>query len=240
MRRTSLELLERCYPPGTPITVFVNSDCPSRPTKQPRAKPSFLVVLVVLPLLGSACAARQEARFPTENGKPGVATVQPPGDELAGAVAPPPPVPSAPSAFTAFHYGQGELQAARYEQAAAWLEQAIALDATHAEYYLWLGRAYGYQAQRAAAGEQFFLARKVRKCFEKAVAVDPDLLAARLDLFSFYLQAPSLVGGSIAKAKIQAAEIARRDAAQGKVAWQQCQHATESAAPLFALPSGGQ
>ena len=71
------------------------------------------------------------------------------------------------------------------------------------------------------------------------MALNPELLAARLDLLSFYLQAPSLVGGSVEKAKIQAAEIAKRDASQGNLAWQQCQKAEQSEASLFALTSGG-
>jgi tetratricopeptide (TPR) repeat protein len=139
----------------------------------------------------------------------------------------------------AFEQGQSELQAGRYPQAAAWLERAIEFDGTSATYYLWLGRTYGYQAQHAQSGEQFFLARKVRKSLEKAVELNPDLVEARVDLLSFYLQAPSLLGGSVEKAKLQAAEIAKRDPAQGKRAWQQCQNAEQRGVPLFVLSSSG-
>jgi tetratricopeptide (TPR) repeat protein len=239
MRHTAMKLPESCATQGISIKVCGKSACTNRATNQPWAKRSCLFVLLVMSLLGAACAARQEAHFTQEKGQPVVSTEQPTGDELAGAGATQIPVPFAPSASTAFQQGQEELQAERYEQAAAWLERAIALDGTQAEYYLWLGRAYGYQAQRAAPGAQFFLARKVRQCLEKAVEVNPELLAARLDLLSFYLQAPSLVGGSLEKAKIQATEIARRDAEQGERAWQLCQNATQSVAPLFALPSRG-
>jgi hypothetical protein len=144
------------------------------------------------------------------------------------------------SAATAFAQGQQALQAQQYEQAVRWLEQATQLDTTRAEYYLWLGRACGYQAQQAAPNEQFFLARKVRRSFEKAVEMNPELLEARLDLLTFYLQAPSLVGGSVEKAKAQATEIAKRDAQQGQLAWQQCRRAENRATPLFTLtPAGG-
>lgn len=139
------------------------------------------------------------------------------------------------SATTAFGQGRQALSDQQYEQAVTWLERAIQLDDSKADYYLWLGRAYGHQAEQAAVGEQFFLARKVRKNLERAVELNPELVEARLDLLSYYLQAPSLLGGSIEKAKTQAAEIARRDAAQGQLAWSQCEQAEEKATPLFSM-----
>jgi len=97
------------------------------------------------------------------------------------------------TAVDAFARGQEALQAGRYENAIALFDQAIQLDATNALYYLWLGRAYGYQAEQTKVGEQFFLARQVRKNLEKAVTLNPDLIEARLDLLTYYLQAPSLL-----------------------------------------------
>jgi tetratricopeptide (TPR) repeat protein len=160
-------------------------------------------------------------------------------DEKATASALQTPMRPATTALRAFEQGQSELQARHYQQAAAWLERAIAFDGTQANYYLWLGRTYGYQAQHAPSGEQFFLARKVRKCLEKAVELNPDLVEARVDLIAFYLQAPSLLGGGVDKAKLQAAEIAKRDPAQGKLAWQHCQNAEQTEVPLFVLSSSG-
>lgn len=125
----------------------------------------------------------------------------------------------------AFALGQVAWGARRYEQAAAWFERAVQLDATNAEYHLWLGRAYGRQARLAGASEQFFLARKVRRHLEKAVELNPNHIAARLDLMEYYLQAPSLLGGGLGKAHLQAAAIADRDARQGDLAWQRCRQA---------------
>src|SRR5438552_9050525 len=53
---------------------------------------------------------------------------------------------------------------------------------------------------------------------EEAVRLDPNLLDARLDLVRYYVIAPRIVGGSLKKARAQANEIAKRDAALGAFA----------------------
>jgi len=217
----------------------MKDDARRQSLKHLRIRLASVSALLVLPFLVSACAARHELRYPKESEKPVVDAVQQGVDKKTTASALPPPMQQTTIALRAFKQGQSELQARRYQQAAAWLERAIEVDGTQATYYLWLGRTYGYQAQQAPSGEQFFLARKVRKCLEKAVELNPDLVDARVDLISFYLQAPSLLGGSVDKAKLQAAEIAKRDPEQGKLAWQQCQSAEQNGGPLFVLSSSG-
>jgi tetratricopeptide (TPR) repeat protein len=142
-----------------------------------------------------------------------------------------PPSPSI-TAAVAFTQGVEALHAQRYEQAVSLFEDATRLDAQNAEYHLWLGRAYGYRARQVNESEQFFLARKVRKHLEKAVELNPDQVDARLDLLDYYLQAPSLLGGGVDKAKVQAEEIVKRDPQQGALARQRCQRA-ETQSPLF-------
>ena len=221
------------------IVIVIKDDSRRPSLKHLRRRRAAVSALVVLPLLVSASTARQTLRSPQAPGQPGVDAVPQGVDKKAPAAAVQPPVRPATIALRAFAQGQSELQARHYPQAAAWLERAIALDGTQATYYLWLGRTYGYQAQHAPAGAQFFLARKVRTCLEKAVELNPELVEARVDLLSFYLQAPSLVGGGVEKAKLQAAEIAKRDPAQGKRAWQHCQNAEQHGGPLFVLSSSG-
>src|SRR5262249_43813801 len=46
-------------------------------------------------------------------------------------------------------------------------------------------------------------ASKGRKAFEKAIELDPNHVAARIGLATFFLQAPSIAGGSKEKAKAQ-------------------------------------
>ncbi|MBM4258357.1 MAG: tetratricopeptide repeat protein [Deltaproteobacteria bacterium] len=137
------------------------------------------------------------------------------------------------TATEAFTHGQEALLAGQYENAIALFDQAIHLDTTNALYYLWLGRAYGHQAEQTKAGKQFFFARQVRKNLEKAVTLDPDLIEARLDLLTYYLQAPGLLGGGIEKAQAQAEEITKRDPHKGSLAKQQCQRAAEEHSSLF-------
>ena len=51
-------------------------------------------------------------------------------------------------------------------------------------------------------GEAFFLARKVKEHFEKAVALNPDNIEARFDLLEYYLQASyRWLVGAVTKAK---------------------------------------
>jgi tetratricopeptide (TPR) repeat protein len=64
----------------------------------------------------------------------------------------------------------------------------------------WLGRAYGMKANRAGPIAGFNLARKVKVAFETAVELDPRNGAAVNDLSEFYIDAPSVIGGSQDKA----------------------------------------
>lgn len=121
-------------------------------------------------------------------------------------------------AVAAFYLGRTFFAEENYDHAVRWLEQAVERDGGNAEYHLWLGRAYGHQAMRASVWRQFFLARKVKAHFEKAVELDPDNTAARLDLVEYYLKAPGFLGGSAEKARAQAEEIKRRDAERGREA----------------------
>jgi tetratricopeptide (TPR) repeat protein len=114
-----------------------------------------------------------------------------------------------------FYLGRTLLSADEVDKAVEWIEKAVALDGGRVEYHLWLGRAYGSKAMRANVFQQASLAGKVRREFERASALDPDNLEARFGLVEFYLRAPGVMGGSVAKARDQAAEIARRDTLQG-------------------------
>lgn len=108
--------------------------------------------------------------------------------------------------------------------AVLWLEKAVALDATSSENQLWLGRAYGSQAIKANVFKQASLAGKVKTAFEKSVELDANNLDARFGVIDFYLQAPGIMGGSVEKAREQAARaeegrtIARHDASRPRPA----------------------
>ena len=121
-----------------------------------------------------------------------------------------------PSDSRAAHYlGRACLSADDVDKAVEWMEKSVALDGGRVDYHLWLGRAYGAKAMRATVFQQPSLAGKVRREFERASALDPENLEARFALIEFYLRAPGVMGGSLAKAHEQAAEIRKRDPLQG-------------------------
>ncbi len=96
--------------------------------------------------------------------------------------------------------------------------EAVDLAPTDAQAYYWLGNAYGMQIGRANAMSKAFIAPKLRDAFERAIALDPNLHDARGNLMEYYLQAPAIVGGSVDKARAQAAELAKRDPPRGHYA----------------------
>ncbi len=118
-------------------------------------------------------------------------------------------------ALALYYLGRTLLAQNEPERAAAWLEKAIALEPGNGPAHQWLGRAWGQQARDANVFKQASLAPKIRREFERAVQLDAENVDARLDLMEFYIQAPGLMGGSLEKARVEAAEIGRRDRLRG-------------------------
>ncbi|HEY0776883.1 MAG TPA: hypothetical protein VGD56_02850, partial [Gemmatirosa sp.] len=108
-----------------------------------------------------------------------------------------------------------------YEKAADAFEHAVASDQTSAAYHFQLGQAYGARAQHVNVFRQAILARRTKAEFDRAVALDPDLIDARVGLLSYYLFAPGILGGSSDKAREQAREIRRRNTYRGGIAFAQ-------------------
>lgn len=100
-------------------------------------------------------------------------------------------------------------------------EQAATLAPDNSEVQRRLGDGYGFSAQKAGMLSKFGLAKKCLAAYEKAVALDPKSLPARLSLLGYYQQAPSMVGGGMDKAYAQAAEIKKLDADRGRIAFAQ-------------------
>ena len=114
-------------------------------------------------------------------------------------------------------FAQGCLAMAddRFKDAERLFERLVDADGSSATYHLYLGRAYGAQAQRANVLRQASLARKTKGEFDRAVQLDPENLDAREGLVQYYSQAPGIVGGSMDKAAEQVAEIRKRNAYRG-------------------------
>jgi Flp pilus assembly protein TadD len=107
------------------------------------------------------------------------------------------------------HYMLGD-----YHRAQEAFEKAAGLNPANSDYALWLGRTYG---RRAETGNRLFAAPNAlhaRQWFEKAVALDPKNAEALNDLFDYYLNAPSILGGGIEKAEAIANRIANERPAE--------------------------
>jgi tetratricopeptide (TPR) repeat protein len=117
-----------------------------------------------------------------------------------------------------FYMGRIAYAQDKDSEAANWFEKAVKQDDQSAVYHLWLGRALGDLAQNANKLKQPFLARRVRNEFERAVQLDPRMPEPREGLVDFYSIAPGVMGGSMDKAKEQAAELVKLNPMRGHLA----------------------
>lgn len=122
------------------------------------------------------------------------------------------------SASAAYFLGKIQEQRGDLEAAVDWMEQAAERDPKQSIYQQELGEYYGTLIQEASVFGKMSLAKKTRHAFEQAVALDGGNLDARSGLITYYLQAPSIAGGSPEKAMEQAQAIARQDPVRGHFA----------------------
>jgi tetratricopeptide (TPR) repeat protein len=107
------------------------------------------------------------------------------------------------------HYGKGDFPAAIEA-----FEKATVAEPGNAGYWNWLGKAYGQQAAHGGMLGAMGNARKCRSAFERAVELAPEDLEALGDVFSFYLNAPGILGGGVDKAEAISKRIGGLDAAE--------------------------
>ena len=98
-------------------------------------------------------------------------------------------------------------------------ERCVAIDEKVADCHLWLGNALGNAAQRANKFKLPFLAKRTKKEFDRAVELDPSSVDARSGVLQYYMLAPGFLGGSMEKAREQAAEIDKRSKVRGALAY---------------------
>jgi tetratricopeptide (TPR) repeat protein len=114
-----------------------------------------------------------------------------------------------------YYLGRIAFDKKEYDDAADYFEEAVEANDKVADYHDWLGNTYGTIAQDANMIKQGMLAPKMKSAWENAIALDPKNLSARKSLIQFYLQAPSIMGGSIDKAKEVAKQIVKLNPAEG-------------------------
>jgi tetratricopeptide (TPR) repeat protein len=134
---------------------------------------------------------------------------------IGGAVVLAPAIGAAQTAPDAYKVGRAAFDAAEYGAAIKAFERTVQLDEKNADYHLWLARSVGMSAADANLLRQPFLAKRAKSEFEKTVALDRTNVAAREGLLQFYLRAPAIGGGSVAKAREQAEEIAKINGLRG-------------------------
>jgi tetratricopeptide (TPR) repeat protein len=117
--------------------------------------------------------------------------------------------------------GQIYYQLGKYEEALERLEKASQSEPLSAEIFLWLGRSLGQRAKTApymsfTETTAYGYARRCREALERAVELDAKNVDAMHDLASYYIKAPSLLGGDPEKAEKLAVQIAALDPVQGQ------------------------
>jgi len=100
-----------------------------------------------------------------------------------------------------FVLGQLRERQRSLKDAVAAYEQAAALDPTKPEYFSALGIAFSQRMGELNFMQQAMTAGKMRKAFEKSVALDARHVAGLIGLARYYTNAPEIAGGSLEKAK---------------------------------------
>lgn len=115
----------------------------------------------------------------------------------------------------AFYYlGRSESFLGNMDKAESYFKKAIDLNNANSAYYHGLGENYLLKLQQSNHFEKGILAGKVLDNYKKAVNIDPSNIPARISLANYYINAPSIGGGSISKAKEQVLEIEKYNPGQ--------------------------
>jgi len=122
------------------------------------------------------------------------------------------------SATASFYLGRIYLVENDDDEAIANFERSIKLDESNSDYHLWLGRALSLRMQQVSIFKRPLVVKNMKKEFQRAIELNPGNLDARFGLLQFYTFAPGFMGGSQKEANEQAAEIRKRDIAQGYLA----------------------
>jgi tetratricopeptide (TPR) repeat protein len=122
---------------------------------------------------------------------------------------------SAEYAAAQYYLGRIAFESKKYDEAQDYFEAAVEKDEKVASYHSWLGNTYGIIARDANVFKQGMLAPKMKREWEKAIALDPKDLDSRTSLIQFYLQAPGFMGGSVDKAKEVANQLLKLKPAEG-------------------------
>lgn len=140
-----------------------------------------------------------------------------------------------------WHYSKGRLAFARqqYSDSIKDFEQAASLDPQSVEYVIAVGYANCAEAKEANLVRSPFLARKCKAAYEKALELDSRNLNAINNLIVFHMEAPGIVGGSMAEAERLTEELMTIDLFHGYTGrLRLALNKTDTTAALIALNEG--
>jgi tetratricopeptide (TPR) repeat protein len=101
------------------------------------------------------------------------------------------------------------------EKAVELFEKAVAMKPDNADYHYRLANATLQAGIRASMFRAMSMLPRANAELERAIELDPNLIAARFALLEVYVSAPAIAGGSESGALEQATEIRKRDAIDG-------------------------
>lgn len=103
------------------------------------------------------------------------------------------------------------------KEAVDFAEKATKADATKPEYFSQLGIALSVRMGEMNFMQQAMVAGKMRKAFEKSIALDPKHVAGLIGLARYFANAPEIAGGSLEKSKEFADRVHALHPALGEV-----------------------
>ena len=118
-----------------------------------------------------------------------------------------------------YFLGKIAIRERRFPAAVALLQTAAEACPGHADYQHWLGNAHAWSAAEAdGLADRASHARRSLAAYRRAVQLAPDNVPARLSLINLLRHVPALLGGGVARARAEAAEVERRDPPRGAYA----------------------
>ncbi len=95
----------------------------------------------------------------------------------------------------AFYLGRILYDREEYDEAADWLEKAVAAEDDNVLYHQWVLKAYERQAQSAGPIKALGILKRTLSELERVLELDPRAHDERRTLAQFYLRVPGLLGG---------------------------------------------
>jgi tetratricopeptide (TPR) repeat protein len=127
-------------------------------------------------------------------------------------------VAAAPAIGRALLSGCREMRDRAWDRAVADFERAVAEDSSDAVNHFWLARGYGERARRMNPLRAAGMFPRIRSHVNRAIALDPGYVDARVLLIEMLLRAPAIMGGSIDGASEQVRLLGQVNAYAGALA----------------------